>query len=101
MWVHHAGRNSLVQNLQRRHHKLSLVAEGMHAQVQLSADYTADDIGKPALEITLVAADKAGQYTQPINTATFDATPWTLPFTVNEFERIGVTLFAFDLHWSS
>lgn len=58
-------------------------------QVKLHADYTGEDIGKPDLDVTFVAADGAGANSAPVDTAHFNSKSWTLPQKVNNFSRTG------------
>lgn len=61
----------------------------MDAQLQVHADYTDEKIGKPALEVTFVAADKEGAATQPVDTSHFSAKDWTLPYPINNSKQTG------------
>ena len=50
-------------------------------QIKVHADYTTENIGTPALELTFVAAD-SGDEAGVVTTADCQTTPWELPYRV-------------------
>ncbi|KAK9915325.1 hypothetical protein WJX75_007630 [Coccomyxa subellipsoidea] len=72
--------------------RVIVAAATWELEVKLHADYTGEDIGKPDLDVTFVAADGGGANSAPVDTAHFNSKSWTLPQKVNNFSRTGVIL---------
>ncbi|EIE19399.1 Lipoxigenase, partial [Coccomyxa subellipsoidea C-169] len=72
--------------------RVILAAATWEIELKLHADYTGESIGKPDLEVTLVAADEVQANTIEVNTSAFKAKSWTLPHKVGGLDRKGVIL---------